>query len=397
MTTTTSLLPTADIADGPGKILYLTHHLPWPALSGGTVREYQLLVRMQRRFTIDLIAVEKRGIPLPQVRNPLGLESVTVHRDESAQTLRRQRHSGTLRKSLRTGLGEAAEVVHIEGGYLAHMVPPPLLRRVCLVEHNIESAVLRQFAKITDQPRLERSTARVARLEERLWTMAAAVVVTTEEDRDDIRRRTGRTDVHVVPNGCDHLHPAPADAQPATAPVAILLGNFAYRPTADALNWLLDEIWPAVRAAVPTARLHLVGTGISTTQRRAALSRPGVIVIGPVDNVGPELDRAHVFIAPLRAGGGVKMKVLEALRRGCPVVTTSSGAQGIHGHPRSTLRISDEPAELAAHVVSLLPPKVSGGHAHRRDNGLSIGLPTWSSAAASLALVWNEVARSRVR
>lgn len=131
------------VTDCRRTVLYLTHHVPWPALSGGTVREYQLLARLAPRFDIDLVAVEKRGRAPAEQDNPLDLSSVTVFTDQSAGTARRQRHSEALRRRLAAGWGGCPDIVHVEGGYLAHLLPAELLRRACLVEHNVESAVLR--------------------------------------------------------------------------------------------------------------------------------------------------------------------------------------------------------------------------------------------------------------
>jgi perosamine synthetase len=339
------------------RILYLTHHLPWPARSGGTVREYQLLARLRRDFDVGLLAVGRGPVPAPcTASNPLGLGSVEVHADESRRTTRRQRHSRRTRAALTVAAGRgAAEVIHVEGGYLFHLVPEGLRGRVCLVEHNIESQVLRQFARISGDRRLLRTSHRVAQLEERAWRGAAAVVAVTSEDREQIARRSHRTDVRLVPNGSDHL-PAGRLVAPAAAaqPRAVFLANYAYAPNDDALRWLLAEIWPAVVGALPDAQLVLAGSGMSVGQRRLAAAAARVSVRGTVDDVASVLDGADVLVAPLRAGGGVKVKVLEALRRGCPVVTTPVGAQGIHGPARDVLRVADDARGIAAAVLGVL-------------------------------------------
>lgn len=225
-----------------------------------------------------------------------------------------------------------------------------------------------------------------------MWTSVAAVVATTLEDQAEIVARSGRDDVHVVTNGADHIPPAGLRATTAQ-PALVMLGNFAYRPTADALNWLVREIWPQVLVELPDARLDLVGGGMAASQQLTSLSRPGVNIVGQVEDVGPCLDRAHAFIAPLRIGGGIKMKVLEALRRGCPVVTTTIGAQGIHGANRALMRIADDPARLAAHVVGLLTAQAGMTQHDRYPTAV---LPSWSSVAVELGNVWDEVDHEHV-
>lgn len=382
------------------RILYLTHHVPWPALSGGTLREYQLLARLGQRFVIDLIAVgraEQASVRYPA--NPLGLASAVLHRDESAATTRRQRHSDRVRRGLAdTQIADRFHVAHVEGGYLFHLIPSGLHERTCLVEHNIESEVLHQFWQITGDGSLLKASRRVAILEERAWQQAAKVIALTPEDWRTISWRSGRDDVRLVSNGCDHI-PAGSliTAQPFAYPTALFLANFGYGPNSDALCWLLDEIWPDVLRQCPDARLILAGNGILPAQQVAAANAPNTQLRGVVEDVSVVLDEADVLLCPLRAGGGVKVKVIEALRRGCPVVTTRIGAQGIQGTVRAALHIADEAADLARAVIGLLTNQRDRVQARCRTLDAGKLLPTWDFAAQATADIWKEVAALHVR
>lgn len=260
----------------PRRVLYLTHHVPWPALSGGTLREYQLLARLGHRFAIELIAVGRaEQASVHYQTNPFGLLSAELHRDESAATTRRQRHSDRVRRSLAQALiADRFDAVHVEGSYLLHLVPSGLHGRTCLVEHNIESEVLHQFWRITGDRSLLKASRRVAVLEERAWQRAAKVIALTQEDRHTITCRSGRDDVRLVPNGGDHIPAGSlATAQPLI-PTAVFLANFRYGPNKDALRWLLDEIWPDVLLKCPDARLILAGSGMSSAQEAAVAGTP---------------------------------------------------------------------------------------------------------------------------
>lgn len=116
-------------------------------------------------------------------------------------------------------------------------------------------------------------------------------------------------------------------------PTVVFVAHFARPENDDGALWLLREVWPAVRAAVPDARLRLVGRGTSAALGHASDNRPEITLTGFVDDLREEYDAADLAVVPLRQGAGVKFKTVEALLHGVPVVTTSVGAEGIGGRP----------------------------------------------------------------
>ena len=105
------------------------------------------------------------------------------------------------------------------------------------------------------------------------------------------------------------------------------MGNFTHPPNVDAALWLGREIMPRVRARCPSARLTIVG--IFPTPEVRALAGDGLTVTGPVPDIAPYFERAAVVLAPVRTGGGMRTKVLQAMAYGKPVVTTTRGAEGL--------------------------------------------------------------------
>ncbi len=151
---------------------------------------------------------------------------------------------------------------------------------------------------------------------------------------------------------------SPVGWQPAAAPTVsvdgpvLLMGNFAHAPNADGLRWLLTEVWPQVRARCPQARLQLAGLhlppGLVDDPAR------GLQVLGFVDDVSPLWAGAAVALVPYRFGGGIKIKALEAMAQGCPVVATRVGSEGLGAVDGVHLRVADAPDEFAEAVASLL-------------------------------------------
>jgi glycosyltransferase involved in cell wall biosynthesis len=133
----------------------------------------------------------------------------------------------------------------------------------------------------------------------------------------------------------------------------LFVGNFAHPPNVDAARWLVDDIMPRLRARSAGARLLIVGAGAPADVR--ARTRSDVEVLGEVPSVAPFLDSAAVVLAPVRIGGGMRMKALHALASGKALVTTSRGAEGLAVHGvKAPFVVADEPEAFAAAVAELL-------------------------------------------
>jgi glycosyltransferase involved in cell wall biosynthesis len=137
------------------------------------------------------------------------------------------------------------------------------------------------------------------------------------------------------------------------------------------VDWLLDAVWPLVRRDLPTARLTIVGRGEAPLVARWGAA-PGVRFTGWVESVEPWFAAARVMVAPLRSGSGMRVKILDALARGLPVVATSVGIEGIQATPGEHALVADTASDIAAATVRVL-----------RDRALAERL---SASARALAL-----------
>jgi glycosyltransferase involved in cell wall biosynthesis len=154
----------------------------------------------------------------------------------------------------------------------------------------------------------------------------------------------------VTPFGIDL--PEPADLSREQAATLLFVGNFTHPPNVDAARWLSREIMPLLRAQNSGARLLLVGG--STPEEVRALAGPGIEVVGEVPTVAPYFERAAVVLAPVRTGGGMRMKVLRALAGGKAVVTTPRGAEGFTIAGDSPPMVIAEDAEGIANATARL-------------------------------------------
>lgn len=391
-------------------LLFVTCHLPYPLISGGRRREYELLTRLAPRFGIHLVAITKTYGE--DVENSIIFEdfceSVTVLPAEMSRSKREplqvRKHSCRAATATIDGLiaRHDIDLIHVEAFYMMQHVPPSVSVPVFLQEQNIEYLLWKQRAQQTHDPK-ERTTAlweylATLQTETRAWEQADLCGALTTEDFQVMQASLTRANVRLVPDGCDHLArdddvAGGYDLSKWSGKIAVFVGNFAYQPNIDAARHLVSDIWPYVLRHDPAARLILVGNAPPPEIEALAKRRSRVEVTGRVPDVTPYLDMADVFLCPLRIGGGIKVKVLEALCRGKPIVTTSVGAQGIPG-AGTAMVVADDPREFARATVRLLRSEGARDLLAQQARARAELLPTWDDATEALVAAYETLLAS---
>jgi polysaccharide biosynthesis protein PslH len=218
------------------------------------------------------------------------------------------------------------------GQYLDARAMPDALRVLTLHEPGAPAALdRRRDAPLPARPVWSLSAALWARYERRLICGVDATVVFTDADRRAVLSMAPDADVATIPLGA-HVPRIPADPIGESPPSLLFVGNFVHPPNLDAARWLVEEIFPLLQTRFPLLKLLLVGGGAPDSLRRSA--GPGVTFTGWVPDVEPYLQRAALVVAPLRTGGGMRVKVLEAMAAGKAVVATPRAVEGlsvVHG------------------------------------------------------------------
>jgi sugar transferase (PEP-CTERM/EpsH1 system associated) len=242
--------------------------------------------------------------------------------------------------------------------FLAAVPNLPRVSRVPVVlfEHNVEHVIWKRLAEVERRPwrrlLLGIESGKMRRYEARACARADLTVAVSEEDRALLARTAPEARVDAVPTGVDTSYFQP-DGHHESPAGLVFTGSMDWYPNEDAILHFIDAVLPRVRAEVPAATLTVVGRN-PAPRLQAAAARAGVRVTGTVEDVRPFVDAAAVYVAPLRVGGGTRLKIFEALAMGKAVVSTTVGAEGLPLRPGEQVVLADDPREFARAVVSLL-------------------------------------------
>jgi glycosyltransferase involved in cell wall biosynthesis len=245
--------------------------------------------------------------------------------------------------------------------------------------HNVESALVDSYAHARRgiaAAGLRAEAAALRRMERHTIERFDHVAVVSEQERT--RLPAGVRSVLVCPNGRDPTAVLPPAADPTVAFVATM----GWRPNIDAALWLGRDIWPLVVAQVPEARLLLVGRDPAPPV--LALAGASVQVTGTVPDVTPYLAESRVVVAPLRAGGGTRLKIMEALDLGRPVVATSVGCEGTEDLIDRGVVVADTAAGIADAIAGLLLDPARASALGRAGHEAVAADHTWDRALAPL-------------
>lgn len=327
---------------GGRRILLIDVATPRPDRDSGSLRAFNLM-RLLRAdgYRVDFLPDDRTEAG--EYANALRDLGVTVHAGADAYPRWFARH---LRDY---------DVLVVSRYHLAEFLVP-LARRVAPALHVVLDTVdlhhlrERREADLHDDRRLRRLAAVTRTRELRAVAAADVTWVVSPVEADLLRGALPTARVEVLPN----LH----EAEDAPAPFPrrgglLFVGGARHPPNVDAVRWLLDAIFPRVRARLPDCVLHLVGEGMPEAMAGSGSPVDGVQLHGHVPDLGPLLARCRVGLAPLRFGAGVKGKINLCMAAGMPVVATSCAAEGMHLRDGDELLVADTAEAFADAVVRL--------------------------------------------
>ena len=346
------------------RILFLSPRLCLPLVTGARIREYYLARALAAHAEVTYVSFIQPDFPAPPPtdlsffhdvrlvplqgryspakiargifdRRPLSVLNYTTPEMRSAvQAIARQ---------------EPFDLVHVESCHMVEYLS-------CLEKiwgrpvravhnwHNIESEVMRRYsATVASLPKkvyANLTARRLARLEDWILRTGFGHVVCSSREKDELLALAPAARFAVIENGVDTERYTPsAEATPRCR--LVYVGTMDYYPNIEATTWFTRRVWPRVRERFPELRLTLVGGNPSAAVRELQ-NQPNVEVTGTVPDVRPYYRDALASIVPLHTGGGTRLKILEAMASGVPVISTTLGAEGLAVSPGKDIDIVDD-------------------------------------------------------
>lgn len=355
----------------------LTQVLPHPPDSGPKVKTAAVLRSLARRHEVTLISFtrgeqaedidhlrrvcrEVHGVPIRRgvlrdawymARSMVSGEPFLMVRDARAAMSERVRR--------RMASGGGFDVVHADQLNMvqyASLAPKGTAR--VLDAHNALWLVTERLAQTLPASPRRWLLAREARLlrayEGRVCRELDAVLAVSDEDLRALREAAGAPiEAAVVPISIDVAATPPIERR-ARGDRLLYIGSLIWPPSVDGLLWFLDEVLPRLRAHRPLLAIDVVGADPPAEIRSRAARDPAIRVHGYVADPSALLAETAAMIVPLRAGGGMRVRILNGLAQGVPIVTTSIGGEGIALESGRHLLVADGAEDFAAAALRLL-------------------------------------------
>jgi sugar transferase (PEP-CTERM/EpsH1 system associated) len=400
------------------RILWLKTELLHPVDKGGKIRTYHMLRALKARHQVTYLALDD-GTAAPDARERAAEychELVTIPHGttekfsgrfylELARNLAsslpyaiRKYESAPMRDAI-VGRAGARKCDLVVCDFLAPSVnvPGDLQAGTILFQHNVEAMIWQRHAEVQQgwlkRAYLRREWRLMRRFEKRECRRFDHVIAVSPEDREMMRREYGVETVADVPTGVDveYFRAAPgAVPQPDSL---IFTGSMDWLPNQDAMAFFVSEVMPLIARTRPNVTLTIVGRKPSEKLLQLARRDQAITVTGRVDDVRPYMEKAAIYIVPLRIGGGTRLKIFEAMAMERPIVSTTIGAEGLPVENGRNMLLADSAQAFASAVVSLL---ADAGKARaiaeyaatqvREHNG-------WDGVAARFAEICEQVVR----
>jgi glycosyltransferase involved in cell wall biosynthesis len=360
------------------KILILTNKMPYPPIDGGSIATLNMIKGLHRagnQVTCMALNTNKHKFPVKQIPPELGgsIRFIGIDCDTSIRPLKllsnllfsrepyiaRRFNFKAFRAALKKLLYEESfDIIQLEGPYPGQyldLVREKSQARVSLRAHNIEHLIWKRKAlnenSLLRKAYLSNMAGRLKAYELELAQAVDILVPISEPDASFFREKGIHIPTVTIPAGLDTVN-YPFTELPAGLSICFI-GALDWLPNQEGLLWFLRNVFDRLLMALPELKFHVAGRN-APRHFEKKLKHPQILYHGEVENALDFIRSHRVMVAPLLTGSGIRIKILESMALGRPVVTTLTGLEGIPASNRQHLMVEDDPEMFSSRLVELL-------------------------------------------
>ncbi|HET7098908.1 MAG TPA: glycosyltransferase family 4 protein [Patescibacteria group bacterium] len=359
------------------KILMLVPFLPIDQMSGGQTRWYHMIKNLSKTNEITLMSLikddwEKKYIP---EINKYCKRVYVFKRPKSPWTIRNlfltlvsfnplvvirnfsMEERSAIKKELATN---EYDLIHAETFYVMPHIPKTKIP-IILVEPTIEYSVYQHYVN-HEVPTIFKfiyqfDILKLKFWEKFYWKRASRLFAVSDEDKDVMQKELPNLEIGVIPNGVDLEYFNSKKVAKKSPPRILYHGNYKWMQNVEAVNLLVHEVWPEIKNKVKNVKLWISGRNVPPEIIEYTKNDPDIEISESIEDNRDVFKSSEVLITPIRGPGGTRLKVLEALASGLPVVSTPVGVAGLNLTPGVHALVSPKMKDLSGYVVKLLNDK----------------------------------------
>lgn len=399
------------------KILMLTPYLPYPLLSGGQIRTYNLLKKMSQKHDITLFALIKNHQEKQYIKElekychrvrvfkrsskPFTLKNILRTAFSSYPFLVIRNHVSEVIKAVEKELASNQyDLIHAETFYMMPNIPQTKIP-VLLVEQTIEYLGYESFAASTRwqilRPLLNLDIKKIKYWEKYYWRACDHLVTMSDDDKKFIAREIGQSEkISIVANGVDAAWFSEQKFKRLPTPTLLSVGTFKWLPNVEAVKFLVKRVWPTLKAKQPELKLWIVGNAPTKEVLAYAQKDKQIIVSGGIPDIREAFSGAHILLAPVFSGKGTRYKILEAMASGLPVIATTTALEGLGVRDGQEVIIADNAQTMAVETLKLLANSQKQAQLAKRGRAFVQANYDWNLIARQLNQVYQNLGKNRL-
>lgn len=390
----------------------ITPYLPYPLVSGGQIRTYNLLKNLAQKHRITLASFIRAEEEKKYIRElePYCQKVIVFKRRKAWSPINILLSALTpfpflvciyfdirIRRKIKEELTrENYDLIHAETFYVMPNIPKTKIP-IFLVEQVIEYLVYQRFVEglpawfLPVKPLLFLDVEKIKWWERYYWKKSKRLATMSEEDRQFIQNNQPNLKIDIIANGVDIEYFAKTKKQKPAHPTVLFVGQFKWLPNRDATKFLVEEIWPKIKKSIAGARLWIVGR--NPPHDILNYAKGDIQVDGQVEDIRLAYAKSDVLLAPIRNGRGTKYKILEAMATRTPIVGTRLAVEGINVRSGKEALVAQSATQLAEASVKVLKDKNLGRNLATAAYELVKNQYSWGKISDKLDEVYQEVGK----